>query len=80
MPSSNIDILNENKNNSFKKTFGINLLFNFKELHPIANLSRISLISPLILNSWLFVFKIFILFGFNALLYDENLIELSIIL
>ena len=48
---------------------------NFKELHPLATLCRVSLISPLILNSIFFVFNTLILFGFNALLYYESLIE-----
>ena len=51
------------------------IFYNFKELHPIATLCRVSLISPLILNSILFVFNTLILFGFNALLYPESLIE-----
>ena len=51
------------------------LKHNFKELHPLANLCRVSLISPLILNSIFFVFNTLILFGFNALLYYESLIE-----
>jgi hypothetical protein len=51
------------------------ILYNFKELHPLATLCRVSLISPLILNSIIFVFNTLILFGFNALLYYESLIE-----
>ena len=51
------------------------ILINFKELHPVAALCRVSIISPLILHSWFFVFNTLILFGFNALLYYENLIE-----
>ena len=57
------------------KSFWIYLRDNFKELHPLATLCRVSLISPLILNSIFFVFNILILFGFNALLYYESLIE-----
>ena len=72
------DISNQNYNNNedyFNKSFIQCILNNFKELHPIATLCRVSLISPLILHSWLFVFNTLILFGFNALLYYENLIE-----
>ena len=59
----------------FYKSFLECLIINFKELHPIATLCHASLISPLILHSWLFVFNTLILFGFNALLYYESLIE-----
>ena len=59
----------------FNKTLPSCILHNFKELHPLAALCRVSLISPLLLNSVLFVFNTLILFGFNALLYYESLIE-----
>ena len=59
----------------FYKSFLECLIINFKELHPVATLCHASLISPLILHSWLFVFNTLILFGFNALLYYESLIE-----
>ena len=51
------------------------ILMNFKELHPISTLFRVSIISPLIIHSWLFVFNSLALFGLNALLYSEGLIE-----
>ena len=51
------------------------ILLNFKELHPIAALCRVSIISPLIIHSWFFVFNTLTLFGFNALIYYEGLIE-----
>jgi hypothetical protein len=51
------------------------ILYNFKELHPLATLCRVSVISPLILNSIFFVFNTLVLFGFNALIYYESLIE-----
>ena len=57
------------------KSFLNYLKDNFKELHPLASLCRVSLISPLILNSIFFLFNTLILFGFNALLYYESLIE-----
>ena len=66
------DILSQNPmDKSFLECFRDNL----KELHPIASLCRVSLISPLIINSVFFVFNTLILFGFNALIYDEDLIE-----
>ena len=71
--------ITENNNNIGKdandKKLPDYILMNFKELHPLANLFRVSIISPLILNSWLFVFNSLALFGFNALLYYEGLIE-----
>jgi len=59
----------------FNKDLPDCILYNFKELHPLATLCRVSLISPLILHSWFFTFNILTLFGFNALLYYEDLIE-----
>ena len=71
-----------NSNNSdiytdkiFDKSFAACLIHNFRELHPLATLCRVSVISPLLLNSILFLFNTLILFGFNALLYYESLIE-----
>ena len=57
------------------RSFKTCLLNNLKELHPLFTLCRVSMISPLILNSILFVFNTLILFGFNALLYYESLLE-----
>ena len=51
------------------------ILHNFKELYPLATLCRVSVLSPLILNSIFFVFNTLVLFGFNALIYYESLIE-----
>ena len=59
-----------NNKNLFEK-----ILFNFKELYPLSVFCRVSLISPLIMNSWFFVFNTLCLFGFNALIYYEGLIE-----
>ena len=74
--SENSSYINDNNNvDKFYKTLGECILLNFKELHPVATLCRVSIISPLVLNSWFFVFNSLILFGFNALLYFESLIE-----
>jgi len=43
----------------YNKTLLESILSNFKELHPISVLCRVSIISPLIMNSWLFVFNIY---------------------
>ena len=59
----------------FNKTLSECIILNFKELHPLAVLGRVSVISTLTMNSWFFVFNSLLLFGFNALLYNENLIE-----
>lgn len=74
------DNLNENFDNNsvenyFNKSLPKIIFCNFKELHPLSTLCRVSIISPLILNSWFFVFNILTLFGFNALIYWEGLIE-----
>ena len=60
---------------TFSKTLPDCILSNFKELHPLASLCRVSIISPLILHSWFFTFNLLTLFGFNALIYYEGLIE-----
>ena len=60
---------------SYNKTLLESILSNFKELHPLSVLCRASIISPLIMNSWFLVFNILSLFGFNALIYYEGLIE-----
>ena len=59
----------------FNKTLIECIINNFKELHPLPSLCRVSIISPLILHSWFFVFNLLCLFGFNALIYYEGLIE-----
>ena len=61
--------------NYFNKTLIECIIDNFKELHPLSSLCRVSIISPLILHSWFFVFNLLCLFGFNALIYYESLIE-----
>ena len=60
---------------NYNKSFLFCLKQNFKELHPLLTLCRVSIISPLVLSSIIFVFNTLILFGFNALLYYESLIE-----
>ena len=65
----------EKPRGSYNKTLLESLLSNFKELHPLLVLCRASIISPLIMNSWFLVFNILSLFGFNALIYYEGLIE-----
>ena len=60
---------------NYNKTLLESILSNFKELHPISVLCRVSIISPLIMNSWFLIFNILCLFGFNALIYYEGLIE-----
>ena len=56
-------------------TIDLCLKRNFKELHPVASLFRVSIITPLIMNSWFFLFNTTNLFGFNALIYLESIIE-----
>ena len=64
-----------NSNNNEYIAFTKCLWNNLKELHPLFSLTRVSLIQPLILQSWFVVFNVLGLFGFNALLYIESLIE-----
>ena len=78
---TNLKIDNNNNNNNYidiynnydslLECFWNNLI----ELHPLFCLIRVSLIQPLILHSWFFVFNVLGLFGFNALLYWEGFIE-----
>ena len=86
MESKNSISFNKNKNSinenlesnyegNYNKTLLEGILSNFKELHPLPVFCRVSLISPLIMNSWFFVFNTLCLFGFNALIYYEDLIE-----
>jgi len=72
---STIEIDEKHKERFYNKTLLESILSNFKELHPISVLCRVSIISPLIMNSWFLVFNILCLFGFNALIYYEGLIE-----
>ena len=65
----------EKPEESYNKTLLGGILSNFKELYPLSVLFRISIISPLIMNSFFFVFNTLCLFGFNALIYYEGLIE-----
>ena len=65
----------ENNKKPYNVEFASSIIKNFFELHPLATLFRVSIISPLILNSWFFVYNMLSLFGFNALLYYEDLIE-----
>jgi len=73
--------LKDDKNKDLKQK-GINniplfqcILLNFIELHPLSSFCRVSIISSLQINSYLFVFNILCLFGFNAFIYNESLIE-----
>ena len=47
---------------------------NFKELHPLFNLYRSSVLSPIIYTQWIFFYNIINLFGFNALYFTENML------
>ena len=65
----------ENNKQPYNEKFSLSIIKNFFELHPLSTIFRVSIISPLILNSWFFVYNMLSLFGFNALLYYEDLIE-----
>ena len=72
---NNNDTFDSKSIGSYNKTLLENILYNFKELHPLSVFCRVSIISPLIMNSWFFVFNTLCLLGFNALIYYEGLIE-----
>ena len=73
--SNNNNSIITTEEESFNKSFVTCFLHNLKELHPLSTLCRVSVLSPLVLNSIIFVFNTLVLFGFNALLYYESLIE-----
>ena len=75
LDSQNNYIRDTTSDNAEVKSFMDYFRENFSELHPLFNLCRVSLIFPLLFNSIFFVFNTLILFGFNALLYYESLIE-----
>ena len=72
---NSLEELNTQNEEYFNKTLIDCIIANFKELHPLPSLCRVSIISPLILHSWFFIFNLLCLFGFNALIYYEGLIE-----
>lgn len=57
------------------KSFSDIIVSNFKSLHPLLSLCHVSLFSPTIFTSWVFVYNIFNLFGFNALYFNETMLE-----
>ena len=58
-----------------KKSLFDCFIFNILYYHPIMRLMKTSILSPIIFNLWIFIFNISNLFGFNAILYSEKLIE-----
>ena len=48
---------------------------NFKQLHPLLSLCNSSLLSPFLFNSWILLYNILCLFGFNALYFNETMLE-----
>ena len=57
------------------RTFSDIIISNFKSLHPLLSICHASLFSPTIFTSWIFVYNILNLFGFNALYFNETMIE-----
>ena len=57
--------------NNFSSIF----ISNLKYLHPLLSICRTSILSPIMLNSWVFLYNIINLFGFNALYFNETMIE-----
>lgn len=56
-------------------SFGSIFIHNLSSLHPIFTLCRSSILMPIIFNTWIFIYNIFNLFGFNALYFNETMIE-----
>ena len=54
----------------------ISVLFNtFMEIHPITSTFRLSIITPTLMQCWLFAFNVMTLFGFNALYFSSSMLE-----
>ena len=58
-----------------QKTFCSILCNNFKSLHPLFSLCHQSILSPMIFTSWVFLYNLLNLFGFNALYFNETMLE-----
>jgi hypothetical protein len=58
-----------------KKSLFESFKFNILYYHPIMLITKTSILSPILFNLWIFIFNISNLFGFNAILYSEKLIE-----
>ena len=57
------------------KSFGSVLVNNFKSLHPLLSMCHQSILSPMLFTSWVFIYNLLNLFGFNALYFNETMIE-----
>ena len=57
------------------KSFCSILCNNFKALHPLFSLCHQSILSPIIFTSWVFLYNLLNLFGFNALYFNETMLE-----
>ena len=57
------------------KSFGTIFCNNFKSLHPLFSLCHQSILSPMIFTSWIFLYNLLNLFGFNALYFNETMLE-----
>ena len=58
-----------------QKTFCSILCNNFKSLHPLFSLCHQSILSPMLFTSWVFLYNLLNLFGFNALYFNETMLE-----
>ena len=57
------------------KSFGTIFCKNFKSLHPLLSMCHQSILSPMIFTSWIFLYNLLNLFGFNALYFNETMLE-----
>ena len=51
------------------------LYSNFLSLHPLLSIFHETFLSPIIFTSWIFLYNVLNLFGFNALYFNETMLE-----
>ena len=78
MNEKNIDSQNKNFIEPVFYDFPTCLIDNLFSLHPLLRILRCSIISPLMITQFIFLFNISTLFAFNAILLPEKRIERKI--
>lgn len=57
------------------RPFSSLLYSNFLSLHPLLSIFHETFLSPMIFTSWIFLYNVLNLFGFNALYFNETMLE-----
>ena len=57
------------------KSFSTIIVNNMKSLHSLCSICHQSILSPMIFTSWVFLYNLLNLFGFNALYFNETMLE-----